>query len=217
MIPTAKERVLAQSIATNRDLLRALCPDYEERAEPFRRVIRALLPECDDNALRAAVRLIEEMGPVTDASHLWVLAAAADELESTGQPSPPTEAGNDREDVGPAEQPRGPSGGGSGVLSPRRIQRKRTKGWRMPEGAVYVGRPTKWGNPYRVGPETRAAFAVSAAQRAVNQYRLLVSQMVERGRLDLEELRGKHLACWCPLDQPCHADVLLELANRSCP
>jgi hypothetical protein len=32
-----------------------------------------------------------------------------------------------------------------------RIQRKRTKGWRMPENAVYVGRPTKWGNPYQVG------------------------------------------------------------------
>lgn len=39
------------------------------------------------------------------------------------------------------------------MAEPKRIQRKRTKGWRMPEGAVYVGRPSRWGNPIRVTPE----------------------------------------------------------------
>src|SRR5688500_7708213 len=85
---------------------------------------------------------------------------------------------------------------------PKRIQRKRSKGWRMPEGAVYVGRPTRWGNPFRVGGSTSAAMAVA-------EFGVYVSL----NGFDLTELRGKDLACWCPLDQPCHADVLLELAN----
>ena len=91
---------------------------------------------------------------------------------------------------------------------PKRIQRKRTKGWRMPEGAVYVGRGTKWGNPYRVSGETTAHKAVEMyrdyLQRAPNQAE------VQAG---LTELRGCDLACWCSLSQPCHATVLLELAQ----
>jgi hypothetical protein len=87
---------------------------------------------------------------------------------------------------------------------PERVQRKRRKGWRMPEGAIYVGRGSKWGNPYRVGtcliPDARAAVEAFAANFPIS--------------LDLSELRGHDLACWCPLDQPCHADVLLALANR---
>lgn len=82
---------------------------------------------------------------------------------------------------------------------PKRIQRKRTKGWRMPAGTVYVGRPTRYGNPF-IGPE------------AVTLYREYAEAGGLRGRC-LKELRGKDLACWCPLNQPCHADVLLELAN----
>lgn len=86
-------------------------------------------------------------------------------------------------------------------MMPKRIQRKRTKGWRMPEGTVYVGRGSRWGNPFtrvnsgRVDPILR--FACETAPL-----------------LDVSALRGKDLACWCPLDQPCHADVLLELANK---
>ena len=101
------------------------------------------------------------------------------------------------------------------MSTPKRIQRKRTKGWRMPEGAVYVGRPTKWGNPWIVDPGR-------ATSPATNQYRATADECVRLyddlanasalGEL-AEWLRGKDLACWCPLDQPCHADVLLELAN----
>jgi hypothetical protein len=92
---------------------------------------------------------------------------------------------------------------------PIRIQRKRTKGWRMPDGAVYVGRPTKWGNPYQVG-----SFAAPTRAVAVAEF----SNWIGRARPDWiamlkAELGGKNLACWCPLDQPCHADVLLEIAN----
>lgn len=85
---------------------------------------------------------------------------------------------------------------------PHRIQRKRTKGWKMPENTVYVGRPTKWGNPYTLQGWSR--------ERAVSLYRGYAVRKF--GNLKAQ-LGGKNLACWCPLDQPCHADVLLELAN----
>jgi hypothetical protein len=95
---------------------------------------------------------------------------------------------------------------------PKRIQRKRTKGWKMPENAVYVGRPTLFGNMFTIcGNET--------AQDVVDMYRAFVmaNRRPENGPTvgDINrELRGKDLACWCPLDKPCHADVLLELANH---
>jgi hypothetical protein len=91
---------------------------------------------------------------------------------------------------------------------PKRIQRKRVKGWRMPEGAIYVGRPTAWGNPFIVGEHGDAA-------ECVWWYRHLVGTENWPKVDDIREcLRGHDLACWCPLDQPCHADVLLELANK---
>jgi hypothetical protein len=105
-------------------------------------------------------------------------------------------------------------------MRPQRIQRKRTAGWRMPEGAVYVGRPSKWGNPFRAGAfrfltgpkagqKMDAADAVKAFRNRIN----LVEgeEVIARIR---KELAGKDLVCWCPLDAPCHADVLLEIANR---
>lgn len=92
---------------------------------------------------------------------------------------------------------------------PQRIQRKRTKGWTMPVNTVYVGRPSRGGNPYRASGATTAAEAVAMfrdyLRRAPDQ---------DEVRTYLNSLRGKDLACWCPLNQPCHADVLLELANR---
>lgn len=87
---------------------------------------------------------------------------------------------------------------------PKRIQMKRTKGWRKPEGAVYVGRPTKWGNSFVVGKDGIHSRAVAVQ---------CFDSWARMTNLDASELRGKDLACWCPLDQPCHADVLLELAN----
>lgn len=92
---------------------------------------------------------------------------------------------------------------------PKRIQRKRTKGWRMPENAVYVGRPTKWGNPFNL--------AEYGENVAMLNYRLHLLRMVTAMLLDLKQLKGKDLACWCPLNKPCHADILLELANNPAP
>ena len=117
---------------------------------------------------------------------------------------------------------------------PKRIQRQRTKGWRMPEGAVYVGRPTKWGNPFAIGTVINriamgrsviAEVKVINREQAAEAYRQwLDGRPMLHGGHDLappppskgdirERLRGLNLACWCPLDQACHADVLLEVAN----
>lgn len=159
---------------------------------------------------------------------------------------------------------------------PKRIQRKRTKGWRMPEGAVYVGRPTLFGNPFgyrqdigglvHYGPKHLERFGrawdfegrisgdgarhdmflpIDGSDR-LDQVETYVrwathEELVELFRLTLTDptpgmrssypsrggrfaevtpdeirtyLRGKDLACWCPLNQPCHADVLLEIANE---
>jgi hypothetical protein len=93
---------------------------------------------------------------------------------------------------------------------PERIQRKRTEGWRKPDNAVIVTRPTMWGNPFLVlGGDVKQAVA--------NYRAWLESTSTGRkiARLAKERLRGKNLACWCPLDQPCHADVLLEVANTT--
>lgn len=95
---------------------------------------------------------------------------------------------------------------------PIRVQRKRTKGWKMPPNTVYVGRPSQWGNPFYRGHHC------SNAAEAVEKYKATkaISFLPNGWFPDVArtELCGKNLACWCPLDQPCHADVLLELANK---
>jgi hypothetical protein len=75
----------------------------------------------------------------------------------------------------------------------------------MPAGVVYVGRPTRWGNPWRV-EEIGAAEAVA-------RYR--AELLADPGRVAVvrRELGGRDLACWCRLDAACHADVLLSVAN----
>lgn len=101
-------------------------------------------------------------------------------------------------------------------MMPKRIQRKRTKGWKMPPGAVYVGRPTKWGNPVKVvKSKILSGHYVISPQDAVERYRFWITKTEGRPLLhQLKELRGKDLVCWCALDAPCHADVLLRLANE---
>jgi hypothetical protein len=129
---------------------------------------------------------------------------------------------------------------------PQRVQRKRVKGLPgMPPGAKYVGRPSRWGNPFWIykghttaGPswgkarevwghisrvQCDAAYVTSSsALGSADAVELFESLMRVRARDEGDRLRewlaplvGKDLACWCPLDQPCHADVLLRLANPS--
>lgn len=141
------------------------------------------------------------------------------------------------------------------MSTPKRIQRKRTEGWRAPEGAVYVGRGSKWGNPFRVWlcnccgywdvmddngvgyhidhavargdkPTTGIVLDPTPMARGEAQRLEAVAHAVELYTQDIEwgtaaftadevreELAGRDLMCWCALDAPCHADVLLELAN----
>jgi hypothetical protein len=103
-----------------------------------------------------------------------------------------------------------------------RIQRSRAKGARLsaPNGLpiVCVSRPSQWGNPFSEALGT-AKPARKPALRAASVLRFRRALLSEDGSLAFtkeqvqSELRGKNLACWCPLDQPCHADVLLEIAN----
>ena len=100
---------------------------------------------------------------------------------------------------------------------PQRIQRKRAKGWKMPAGAVYVGRPTKWGNPYRVGGGLckTVADAVSYYEDWITDGTNYVSDQAPPELDGLKrELAGKDLACFCREGEPCHADVLLRIANE---
>lgn len=103
---------------------------------------------------------------------------------------------------------------------PKRIQRKRTKGWKMPEGAVSVTRPGAWGNPFIVSPKARPGaksgcfyICVPTAEDAKECFREMMAASPEATARAVSGLRGKDLACFCSLDQPCHADVLLEIAN----
>lgn len=133
-------------------------------------------------------------------------------------------------------------------MKPQRIQRRRVKGWRAPPNTVYVGRGSKWGNPFVLGqpcgvfPEGmgiqgKAEVLIPALtkEQVVEFYRDMVEgflrpemfpyghewrgNFVERMGWSPRDaarslLRGKNLMCWCGQDDACHADVLLEIANR---
>lgn len=99
---------------------------------------------------------------------------------------------------------------------PKRIQRKRTKGWKMPPNTVYVGRGSKWGNPYVIGEKFHntiidAQWAVRLYESAIKSRSMALPFVIENA---VKELRGKNLACWCKEGEPCHADVLIEIANQ---
>jgi len=110
---------------------------------------------------------------------------------------------------------------------PERIQRRRTRGWRMPEGARYIGRPTRYGNPWRITQAEDGWLIVHATQPPVGPIpsrdsadRLLLTlyrdhldhhpELVAQAR---RELAGKDLACFCAVNAPCHGDLLLAAAN----
>ena len=92
------------------------------------------------------------------------------------------------------------------MTAPQRVQLRRIKGWRKPEGAISVARPHNWGNPFVVGQH-----GISSNADAVELYWMWLPGQALYGQLS--ELTGHDLMCFCALDQPCHADVLLELAN----
>lgn len=115
------------------------------------------------------------------------------------------------------------------MTSPQRVQLSRARGWRMPENTVSVARPGRWGNPFTISkavesgyatPDTAQAFVVECFRdwnSPLTSTRWWMGPESDLRRRpfveDLAQLRGKNLACWCRLDAPCHADVLLEMAN----
>lgn len=117
-------------------------------------------------------------------------------------------------------------------VTPKRIQRKRTKGWRKPENTVNVGRPSKWGNPcslqdaYKIAADELLSMEEGKNKEASNDHwvGLANSIVIQEYKAHLERnpdlvkeakevLRGKNLMCWCKVGDPCHGDVLLEIAN----
>lgn len=124
--------------------------------------------------------------------------------------------------------------------TPQRIQRRRTKGWRLEDhstsefGARYVGRGTRWGNPWAVTYDRTRGWRVHPADEvsplspnivgwwesrhrahevAVEKFREWAKSNVGYVPRARGELAGRDLVCWCPESLSCHADVLLELAN----
>lgn len=109
------------------------------------------------------------------------------------------------------------------TAKPVRIQLSRKKGWRLPENTVKVDRSTQWGNPFVIGQtypiKEDDGFGDVIGQHTVKDAADAVALFSEHMEAtgwtyDLESLRGKNLACWCKPGEPCHADVLLELANQ---
>lgn len=96
-------------------------------------------------------------------------------------------------------------------IQPVRVQYVRGRKPASPNGlpTIYVGRPTIFGNPFKVG--------TPVAPKRGDAVPLFEKYIAERPRLICEvkrKLRGRNLACWCPVDgKPCHADVLLRIAN----
>lgn len=124
-----------------------------------------------------------------------------------------------------------------------RIQRKRTKGFRTPKNTVFAGRPSKWGNPfvlekgkiYIVGKGSKVFLCEGDIDKVLRLYescltgymvhgeyhieadrlQLLLPLVRRMKKLNLSELKGKNISCWCPLDSPCHVDVIIKHVQKS--
>ncbi len=113
---------------------------------------------------------------------------------------------------------------------PARITLSRAKGWRLQDvapGAVKVDRTTIWGNPFTIQDAREAGYkgddaaladmCVRSFEQWLQRPHFWTGPESERRRAAilsaLPTLRGKPLACWCKPGRPCHADILLRLAN----
>jgi len=117
------------------------------------------------------------------------------------------------------------------IAKPKRVQLKRTKGWRMPPNTVKVDRTSQWGNPFVIGerspgkdklgagtPPELCGVPIRDRPHAIDLFRKWISSessVAQTWKSSIHTLRGKNLACWCPPGEPCHADILLGLANKS--
>lgn len=118
------------------------------------------------------------------------------------------------------------------MSGPVRVQISRRKGFKLPENTVSVARPSKWGNPFKVGsPAIDLPFIVAKRMRGEIGATLTQEQAVEAFAIWLEfaydgrrivekariHLRGKNVACYCRIGDPCHGNVLLNIANQPAP
>jgi len=125
-------------------------------------------------------------------------------------------------------------------ITAKRITRSRKKGWTKPDNTIYVGRGSKWGNPFRVMGDMLYIDAgyrrkildkwvlcqeSDITDEIIGFLRILIRQKSDNPdiqhwishfeTLDLSELEGKNLMCWCKQDTPCHADILLIFAQMN--
>jgi hypothetical protein len=113
------------------------------------------------------------------------------------------------------------------MTMPLRIQRSRRRGARLPPGAMLCTRPLRFGNPFRIGklpcPATLALWGWKLkrpeqliARDAAHAARLFFAALVldPKGTAEVRaKLAGRNCACWCGLDEPCHVDILIAVAN----
>ena len=108
-------------------------------------------------------------------------------------------------------------------MKPERIQLSRRKGWRMPPNTIKVDRTTRWGNPFRPTRQRNREDCAKLFENLTAGY-ICVSDnnptpdeqraYLRMAKKNIRTLRGKNLACWCRLEEKCHADVLLRAANN---
>lgn len=119
-------------------------------------------------------------------------------------------------------------------MTPVRIQRKRTKGWKMPANTVSATRPGRFGNPYKIGDhcgwgiirrdlgnrslrdiliEKNGEPVYKTTEDIIAGFKQKVLASEAFQRIIKHYLKGKNIACWCKLTDPCHVDFLLQIAN----
>ena len=100
------------------------------------------------------------------------------------------------------------------MVRPVRVQLSRKKGFRLPPNTISVARPHRWGNPHRIGL-CPVCGVEHTREEAIAELREEFRDNLTLNEQVRAQLGGKNLACWCKLDEPCHADVLLEMANNA--
>lgn len=91
-----------------------------------------------------------------------------------------------------------------------RAQRKRTRNWKKPIGAVYIGRPGRYGNPFDW------QTLQGGKQEAQKLFGKWLPGAVAKGEYEIESLRDKTIMCWCDPDEPCHGDITISVVVPVC-
>ena len=98
--------------------------------------------------------------------------------------------------------------------APHRVRLQRSKGWTVPANTVKVDRTTRWGNPFAAQECGSVEAAVARHGAWLHGQAAAAGGRTPPAAYEIRQaLRGRNLACWCALDGPCHADLLLKIAN----